>query len=88
MTEFPRPTQTTDFGAALRDPSKAFAAPHAVLDAPGLDTEQKRRVLEQWELDESRLDESASEGMEETGPNRKSLVRDIHLALAELAEGS
>jgi hypothetical protein len=48
--------------ALIADPAAHFASPMDVVDA-ALSPDVKQRILDSWELDARRLDESASENM-------------------------
>jgi hypothetical protein len=48
---------------ALNDPADVFESPDAVVRHPGLTREQKVQILNNWQLDASRLLESEGEGM-------------------------
>jgi hypothetical protein len=67
---------------ALRDPAAVFPRPSAVLTAPDLSTEERRAILEQWELDARRLEASAGEGM---GGGEQPLLTEVRAALRELS---
>jgi hypothetical protein len=57
------PAPSTDaIDDLVADPAAHFGSPEDVLAAP-LPLEAKRRILESWELDARRLEESADENM-------------------------
>jgi hypothetical protein len=68
---------------ALNDPADLFESPDAVVHHPTLTREQKIQILNNWQLDASRLEASASEGM--AGEDAPMLNR-VRLALAALLE--
>ena len=70
-----------DLERALNDPAGQFEDPDAVVRHPGLTREQKVQVLNNWQLDASRLEGSAGEGMR--GEEAPMLSR-VRLALAAL----
>lgn len=72
-----------DFDAALTDPSRHFDTPDQVLDAAGLEPEQRLRLLRQWELDERLMSVATEENMEGDGGT---LLADVHQALTRLRE--
>jgi hypothetical protein len=65
------------------DPKKWFGTPDDVLHDNKLSAEDKKRILESWKLDESRLAESTDENM--TG-GEESHLRDVARALLELED--
>lgn len=65
------------------DPKKWFGTPDDVLNDNKISVEDKKRILESWKLDESRLAESTDENM--TG-GEESHLRDVSRALLELEE--
>ena len=48
---------------ALNDPADLFESPDAVVRHPTLTWEQKVQILNNWQLDASRLEASEGEGM-------------------------
>lgn len=50
------------FQEALDHPESAFSSPQAVIEDSSLSLQQKRELLERWEVDAIRLQESESEG--------------------------
>ena len=52
-----------DLEQALNDPAGQFATPDAVVHHPALTREQKVQILNNWQLDASRLEGSEGEGM-------------------------
>ena len=52
-----------DLERALNDPAGLFANPEAVVHHPALTREQKIQILNNWQLDASRLEGSEGEGM-------------------------
>lgn len=57
---------------ALVNPSKAFARPQDVVESHALSREEKKKALEQWEIDARLLQVASEEGM--TGGEPNSLV--------------
>ena len=72
-----------DLERALNDPAGLFESPDAVVRHPALTREQKVRILNNWQLDASRLEGSEGEGM--LGEGAPMLQR-VRLALAALLE--
>jgi hypothetical protein len=70
-----------DLEHALRDPADLFENPDAVVHHPGLTREQKIQILNNWQLDASRLEGSEGEGMK--GEDAPMLHR-VRIALAAL----
>jgi hypothetical protein len=68
---------------ALNDPAGVFGSPDAVVRHPALTREQKIRILNNWQLDASRLEGSEGEGM--LGEDAPMLHR-VRIALAALLE--
>ncbi len=52
-----------DLEHALKDPADLFENPDAVVRHPTLTREQKVQILNNWQLDASRLEGSEGEGM-------------------------
>ncbi len=76
-----------DVQRALSNPADVFAEPQAVVDYPGLTREQKLQILNNWQLDASRLVDSEGEGMPEGGaPMLRPMLRRVRLALGALLE--
>jgi hypothetical protein len=71
-----------DFDIAIKDPSRQFDEPLHVVDHPGLDYQQKRRILRQWELDAKLLSTAEFEGMSGGEENK---LRRVKLALKRLS---
>jgi hypothetical protein len=70
-----------DLEHALNDPADLFENPDAVVHHPTLTREQKVQILNNWQLDASRLEGSEGEGMRsEDAP----MLRRVRLALAAL----
>jgi hypothetical protein len=66
---------------ALNDPADVFENPDAVVRHPVLTREQKVQILNNWQLDASRLEASEGEGMRgETAP----MLHRVRIALAAL----
>ena len=66
---------------ALNDPADLFENPDAVVHHPALTREQKVQILNNWQLDASRLEGSEGEGMRgEEAP----MLHRVRLALAVL----
>jgi hypothetical protein len=79
----PRGDAVFDVDAAVLDPMRYFERPKAVLEDERLESAQKRRILESWALDATRLSESEAENM----PGRvteRPFLREAKLALLEL----
>jgi hypothetical protein len=68
---------------ALNDPADLFDNPDAVVNHPTLTREQKVQILNNWQLDASRLEASEGEGM--AGVDAPMLHR-VRIALAALLE--
>ena len=68
---------------ALNDPADLFASPDAVVHHPALTREQKVRILNNWQLDASRLEGSEGEGMMGEGAP---MLHRVRIALASLLE--
>jgi hypothetical protein len=66
---------------ALNDPADLFENPDAVVHHPTLTREQKVQILNNWQLDASRLEGSEGEGMR--GEDAPMLHR-VRIALAAL----
>jgi hypothetical protein len=66
---------------ALNDPADLFESPDAVVRHPTLTWEQKVQILNNWQLDASRLEASEGEGMR--GEDAPMLHR-VRVALAAL----
>jgi hypothetical protein len=65
----------------ITNPTRHFDHPADVLNEPGLTKDEKRRILESWQLDAQRLAESTAENMsggEETD------LRDVSKVLVQL----
>ena len=66
---------------ALNDPADVFENPDAVVRHPVLTREQKVQILNNWQLDASRLEASEAEGMRsESAP----MLQRVRIALAAL----
>jgi hypothetical protein len=70
-----------DLERALSDPADLFETPDAVVHHPALTREQKVQILNNWQLDASRLEGSEAEGMR--GEDAPMLHR-VRMALAAL----
>ena len=70
-----------DLQQALNDPADVFETPDAVVQHPSLTREQKVQILNNWQLDASRLEGSEGEGMR--GEDAPMLHR-VRIALAAL----
>ena len=68
---------------ALNDPAGLFENPDAVVHHPALTREQKVRILNNWQLDASRLEGSEGEGMMGEGAP---MLHRVRIALASLLE--
>ena len=67
---------------ALNDPADVFETPDAVVRHPGLTREQKVQILNNWQLDASRLEGSEGEGM--MGGEGAPMLHRVRMALAAL----
>ncbi len=72
-----------DLERALNDPAALFESPDAVVHHPALTREQKIRVLNNWQLDASRLEASEGEGM---GGEDAPMLHRVRVALAALVQ--
>ena len=72
-----------DLERALNDPADLFESPDAVVHHPSLTREQKIQILNNWQLDASRIEGSEGEGMIGEDPP---MLRRVRLALAALME--
>ena len=70
-----------DLERALNDPADLFKNPDAVLRHPTLTREQKIQILNNWQLDASRLETSEGEGM---GGEDAPMLHRVRIALAAL----
>ena len=77
------PISTKMLERIRRDPQAEYDAPIDVLKDGRLNHEQRRSVLESWELDALRLAEAAAEGMAGGEDNRLREVAKARLALDE-----
>ncbi len=68
---------------ALNDPAGVFNTPDAVVRHPVLTREQKVQILNNWQLDASRLEGSEGEGMMGEGAP---MLHRVRVALAALLE--
>ncbi len=69
---------------AISDPLRVFKTPLEVVDSPDLSTEEKVKILENWELDARRLIESAGENMIDEKGRERDQLPDIQRALRKL----
>ena len=74
-------SENFDYEQALNDPCRVFGEPAKVLSHPGLDAEQKRKILESWWQDSMRLSESAGENMR---GGEEPILKRVRDALREL----
>lgn len=72
-----------DINSAVMDPTRYFSHPLEVLEAAGLNRDEKRRILESWALDAQLISEAESENMRGRAGER-SFLRDAKLALLKL----
>ena len=72
-----------DLERALNDPAGLFATPDAVVHHPALTREQKIQILNNWQLDASRLEASEGEGM---GGEGAPMLHRVRIALAVLMQ--
>ena len=70
-----------DLERALNDPADLFESPDAVVRHPALTRGQKVRILNNWQLDASRLEGSEGEGMRGEDPP---MLHRVRVALAAL----
>ena len=70
-----------DLEQALSDPAGLFENPDAVVHHPALSREQKIQILNNWQLDASRLEGSEGEGMMGEGAP---MLHRVRVALATL----
>ena len=70
-----------DLERALNDPADLFETPGAVVRHPALTREQKIQILNNWQLDASRLEGSEAEGM---GGEDAPMLHRVRVALAAL----
>jgi hypothetical protein len=70
-----------DLERALNDPADLFETPDAVVHHPALTREQKIQILNNWQLDASRLEGSEAEGM---GGEDAPMLHRVRIALATL----
>jgi hypothetical protein len=70
-----------DLERALNDPADLFETPDAVVHHPTLTREQKIQILNNWQLDASRLEGSEAEGMAGEGAP---MLHRVRMALAAL----
>ncbi len=70
-----------DLERALNDPADVFENPDAVVRHTTLSREQKIQILNNWQLDASRLEASEGEGM---GGEDAPMLHRVRLALAAL----
>src|SRR5215218_7113627 len=66
---------------ALNAPADRFESPDAVVHHPTLTREQKVQILNNWQLDASRLEASEGEGM---GDEDAPMLHRVRIALAAL----
>ena len=59
-----------DIDNVVLSPADYFSSPEHVTTAPGLDNEQKIRILESWKIDSMRLLTSAAENCGVTNTNK------------------
>jgi hypothetical protein len=70
-----------DLERALNDPADLFETPDAVVHHPTITREQKIQILNNWQLDASRLEGSEAEGM---GGEGAPMLHRVRMALADL----
>lgn len=75
------PMSTKMLGRIRIDPQAEYDAPLDVLEDTRLTLEQKRSILESWELDARRLAEATAEGM---AGGEDSQLREVALARVAL----
>jgi hypothetical protein len=67
----------------VANPNRHFSSPGEVLDAEEISNDDKRRILESWKLDASRLAESTAENM---SGGEESELREVSKTLLQLDE--
>lgn len=74
-----------DIDKVVQSPTDYFASPAQVATEPGLELEQKIRILESWRLDVNRLITSDAENMPGDGYEQTSTqLQEINTVLSEL----
>ena len=73
--------ENLDIDAAVISPADNFAAPVEVLNDSRLTTDEKRRILESWALDERLISQAEAENMKGTSRLR---LQEVRLALLDL----
>lgn len=74
-------SQQSLYDRALADPKAVFKLPQAVVEESQLNTEQKIKVLHQWEQDARLIQVAEEESM--TG-GEGSMLRDVRMALQKV----
>ncbi|MGE3832124.1 MAG: hypothetical protein AB7F76_14100 [Parvibaculaceae bacterium] len=69
---------------AISDPLRVFKTPAEVVEATDLSTDEKVKILENWELDARRLIESAGENMIDEKGRERDQLPEIQYALRKL----
>lgn len=67
--------------AMMKDPGSHFAAPREVLSSEDLSDEQKKAVLESWQVDEQELAKATEENM---GASDRNCLAEVADALGSL----
>jgi hypothetical protein len=79
------------FHEAMGDVSKMFDRPRALFDDPEFDTEQKRRLLKQWEYDLREMQVATEENMTGSEPGtgagtNAELLQEVRFCLRRLGD--
>lgn len=67
---------SVDIETATGDPSRYFQSPIDIAEHPSLRTEEKRKLLQVWEVDAEELETAADENMAGGESSRLSEVKD------------
>jgi hypothetical protein len=67
----------------IADPTRRYQSPSQVLDDPGLDLDDKRRILESWKKDAELLSTATNENMAGGEPPLP-VLQEVNLALDKL----
>jgi hypothetical protein len=74
-----------DIERAKKTPAEEYRRPEDVTADPGLDRPDKRKILNQWEVDEQALSRASEEGMTGGEPSRLTEVQRERRKLPEEA---
>lgn len=76
---------------AVVNPSKQFGKPKDVVESPALSRDEKKKALEQWEIDARLMQVASEEGMTGGEPNRlgdvKKAQKDLGMAEEKKKKG-